>query len=300
MQKVALAIILHKTKGFLFQIRKNPPYKGMIGLIGGKIESNESADEAIIREVKEETGLEAKKIKFQGVVKDYFIEKSKTIVNYLFIYTIESFGEIKENKKEGKIISLSNLKEIEKYKDKFIPSDFYIFMKCKNKCLHYHELMTKIKDNKFIFSERKFKTKKCVLIGSFRKHIDMVNKISQCFLDKNIEILSPKNCNIINPGSEFVLFDYDPPILNEGEIQTIVFKKMHIADLVYLINPEGYLGKSAAMEIGYAFANNIKVYSLNKISDMHHHFITDVCSPEELVKNWDEIIKKPNCRKLHI
>lgn len=63
-----------------------------------------------------------------------------------------------------------------------------------------------------------------------------------------IYTLSPEEGLVINPNDEFVLFDYDPPILNEGEIQTIVLKKMHIADFVYLVNPEGYLGKQQLLK----------------------------------------------------
>lgn len=299
-EKVVLGIIVYKNK-YVFHLRKKEPYKEMIGLVGGKVEKEETTDESIIREVFEETGLKCKKISLLGIVKDNFLNNKKIKINYLFVYLIDAVGEIKEKKDEGEIVVFSKEKQIEKMKAKFIPTDYLIFEKYKKSQLHYLETMIKIDEkNKSInFSYKDFfNKKKCVIIGSFRKHINLVNYIVNLFKKNQIEVLSPETCNVINPDDNFVLFDYDPPILNEGEIQTIVLKKMHIVDFVYLINPEGYLGKSAAFEIGYAFANNLKVFSFEKISkEMHKHFVSGVFSPEEIVDNYDEILGLYNFRR---
>jgi len=73
---------------------------------------------------------------------------------------------------------------------------------------------------------------------------------------------------------------------------------MRIADFIHLINPGGYLGKSAAFEIGYAFAHSFKIFSFEKIiNEMHKEFITDVLSPEEIIDNYKKILTSPNFRK---
>ncbi|HIE34366.1 MAG TPA: NUDIX hydrolase [Candidatus Altiarchaeales archaeon] len=51
------AIILRKYSIILIK-RKNPPFKGMWALPGGFVEYGETVEEAIIRETKEETGLD--------------------------------------------------------------------------------------------------------------------------------------------------------------------------------------------------------------------------------------------------
>ena len=47
--------------------RKNPPHKGALALPGGFVELNESAEEAVVREVREETGVEGEVVAFLGL-----------------------------------------------------------------------------------------------------------------------------------------------------------------------------------------------------------------------------------------
>ena len=39
------------------------------------------------------------------------------------------------------------------------------------------------------------------------------------------------------------------------------------ADVVYVLNPGGYLGKSVSVDIGYSYAKGKPVYALNTIDD---------------------------------
>lgn len=39
------------------------------------------------------------------------------------------------------------------------------------------------------------------------------------------------------------------------------------SDNVYVINPEGYVGKSVALDIGYAYAKGKPIYSMEPIAD---------------------------------
>jgi 8-oxo-dGTP diphosphatase len=50
--------------------RKNPPYKGMFALPGGFVEIGETTENAVLRELKEETGLSAEIVKLLGVYSD--------------------------------------------------------------------------------------------------------------------------------------------------------------------------------------------------------------------------------------
>ncbi|ODS42506.1 MAG: DNA mismatch repair protein MutT [Candidatus Altiarchaeales archaeon IMC4] len=47
--------------------RKNPPFKGMYALPGGFVDYNESVEEALVREAKEETGLDVNIERLVGV-----------------------------------------------------------------------------------------------------------------------------------------------------------------------------------------------------------------------------------------
>jgi hypothetical protein len=63
------------------------------------------------------------------------------------------------------------------------------------------------------------------------------------------------------------------------------FDKIDKADVVYVVNPNGYVGNSVSADMGYAYAKNKPIYSSNPLSDLPLTDLTmGVLSPEELVK----------------
>lgn len=52
---------------FLMLRRNNPPFKNMWNCVGGKMMPDETPREAVIREVKEETGLDLQSVHFKGI-----------------------------------------------------------------------------------------------------------------------------------------------------------------------------------------------------------------------------------------
>ena len=81
---VALAVAV-KDKKFLLIKRGIPPKKGVWGFPSGFIESGETAEEACLRELREETGVSGEVIKLIGVVRreDKEIYGDMLIVQYL-------------------------------------------------------------------------------------------------------------------------------------------------------------------------------------------------------------------------
>ncbi len=60
------AVIVHNN-GIVLIKRRNEPFKGHYALPGGFVEYGETVEEALVREAKEETGLEVKPVKLVGV-----------------------------------------------------------------------------------------------------------------------------------------------------------------------------------------------------------------------------------------
>ncbi len=70
MRKLNLIVVFDQTLNkALFCIRAKEPYKGLYNLVGGKVEKNETNDDAAYRELFEETGISKKDIKL-----DHFMD----------------------------------------------------------------------------------------------------------------------------------------------------------------------------------------------------------------------------------
>ena len=62
-------VLIEDGKILLVQ-RKNPPFKGLWALPGGFVENNETVEDAVVREFREETSLEAEVAGLVGVFSD--------------------------------------------------------------------------------------------------------------------------------------------------------------------------------------------------------------------------------------
>jgi nucleoside 2-deoxyribosyltransferase len=74
--------------------------------------------------------------------------------------------------------------------------------------------------------------------------------------------------------------------LNESkQAEQGYLKKIDEADVLYVVNPSGYVGSSVVFEMGYAFAKGKAVYSLEPIGDFAvMSLVQRTISPEDLVK----------------
>lgn len=84
MRKFNLIVVFNEdlTKT-LFCIRAKEPYKGLYNFVGGKVERNESNDDAAYRELYEKTGISTKDIKLDHFMDlDYFKYENNLQVYY--------------------------------------------------------------------------------------------------------------------------------------------------------------------------------------------------------------------------
>jgi 8-oxo-dGTP diphosphatase len=79
------AVIVHEGK-ILLEKRKNAPGKGKWSIPGGLVELGESTEQAVIREVKEETGLEVGEPRLIDVINNISLnEKGRTKYHYVIV-----------------------------------------------------------------------------------------------------------------------------------------------------------------------------------------------------------------------
>jgi len=105
------AIILHKKKIVLVK-RKNPPYENHYALPGGFVEKGETVEQALIREAKEETGLDVEIMKLVGVYSDPKRDPRGRVVS--LCYLTKAKGELAPDTDAGEtaLFSISELPEL--------------------------------------------------------------------------------------------------------------------------------------------------------------------------------------------
>jgi len=127
---------------------------------------------------------------------------------------------------------------------------------------------------------------RCVIHGSFRKHFDLIQRAYQLFTEAGIEVLAPKQSEIVSINNGFTLFEGE-----ENMDQRLVelmylhnLKRLSENGLSYFINPEGYIGKSASYELGIAQLSNTRCFYYSELED-HPAYVhkNAIWSPEDLV-----------------
>lgn len=83
-----VASLIIKDDTILLEQRPNLSY---LSLPGGRLKINESTEEALIREIKEETGYDIKVLKLVSVIENFYLNRhtNKPCHELLFIYTAE-------------------------------------------------------------------------------------------------------------------------------------------------------------------------------------------------------------------
>ncbi len=105
-----------------------------------------------------------------------------------------------------------------------------------------------------------------VISGSFRKHLKHISRLKKDLELHGIAVLSPSGDNAVNPKEEFIVLDSDP-ISNPKILQDSVFAKIRRSTFLVVANVEGYLGRAAVMEMGYAIALGVSIYTLEPVTD---------------------------------
>ena len=102
--ELTVLCLIHQNDNYLLQNRLKEDWKGLT-LPGGHIEKNESIIDAVIREMKEETGLDIQNPRLCGI-KQFPIENGRYIV-FLF-HTDEFLGEVTSSE-EGEMVWVKKL-----------------------------------------------------------------------------------------------------------------------------------------------------------------------------------------------
>ena len=105
-----------------------------------------------------------------------------------------------------------------------------------------------------------------VISGSYRRHLRELYELKQEIEKLGILVLSPVGSAALNPEEEFVFLDADP-IHDKRLLQDSIFAKIRTSSFLVLANFDGYIGKAAVMEVGYALAFGLQILSIEPVED---------------------------------
>jgi mutator protein MutT len=117
---IAVGAIIHNSNILLIK-RKKDPFKDIWGMPGGKMDFGENPEITVIREIKEETGLNCENLGLRCVVSEIIYNNNeKTAHNLLYIYLLKPKSFELHKSDEGDL-SWFDMNLLEK--ESIIPSD---------------------------------------------------------------------------------------------------------------------------------------------------------------------------------
>jgi hypothetical protein len=114
--------------------------------------------------------------------------------------------------------------------------------------------------------------------GSFRRHLPSVQQAVAELTAAGVRVLSPSDPRVVDAFGDFVFVSSDLRRSIKG-VQNRHLDAIRHSDFLWLACPDGYVGPSAAMELGYAVNAGIPVFSDAAPSDWTlRQYVTPVVS----------------------
>lgn len=95
--------------------------------------------------------------------------------------------------------------------------------------------------------------------GSFRRHMTEIYEAVAEFVDRGATVLSPADPRIVDQIGEFVFVASDR-VRSIKMVEDRHLDCIRSSDFLWLVAPDGYVGQSASMELGYAIAHNVPIF----------------------------------------
>jgi hypothetical protein len=103
--------------------------------------------------------------------------------------------------------------------------------------------------------------------GSFHRHMAAITAAVQELASLSVRVLSPADPRVVAQQGEF-LFVASDRVRSVRLVQDRHLESIRAADFVWLVCPDGYVGQSASMEVGFAAASGVPIYSMHPPADL--------------------------------
>ena len=95
--------------------------------------------------------------------------------------------------------------------------------------------------------------------GSFRRHMTAIYDAVATLTDMGVKVLSPSDPRVVDQIGDFVFVASDR-VRSIRMVQDRHLESIRSSSFLWLVTPDGYVGQSAAMEVGYAAAVGTPIY----------------------------------------
>ncbi len=121
--------------------------------------------------------------------------------------------------------------------------------------------------------------------GSFHRAMSEISRAVYELSDLGIKVLSPADPRVVETSGEF-LFVASDKVRSVRLVQDRHIESIRACDFLWLVAPDGYVGQSASMEIGFAVASDIPIFGRDLPKDLTlRQYVTQVGSPQEALQN---------------
>lgn len=123
---------------------------------------------------------------------------------------------------------------------------------------------------------------KVTIAGSYRKHFDRIVEAKQAFEALGATVLRPRSEQISSSDEDLVRLEGDPD--DQRGIQDAQLQAINDSDLLYVVNPGGYVGASATLEVGYASGVTTQIVTSEPPFESAVALLSEVGDPAKALK----------------
>ena len=120
--------------------------------------------------------------------------------------------------------------------------------------------------------------------GSFHRHMEAISSAVYELASLSVRVLSPADPRVVAAQGEF-LFVASDPVRSVRLVQDRHLESIRAANFLWLICPDGYVGQSASMEVGFAAGVGVPIFATRAPSDLTlREYVTIVPSLSEALR----------------
>ena len=125
---------------------------------------------------------------------------------------------------------------------------------------------------------------KATVSGSFHRHMNAITTAVHELALRGVRVLSPADPRVVDARGEF-LFVASDRVRSIRLVQDRHLDSIRSADFLWLVCPDGYVGQSASMEIGFAAGAGVPIFSTLPPADSTlREYVSNAPSIEEVIR----------------